>query len=447
MDIAELFKGIAVIVDDEIEDKNSTIYSIKKQIEKNNIPVVAYKEIPNKEMIPSLSNSAFLIVDWDYTRGKLELDDENERIYIPQEFADFEKNSLIEFLTLIDKEIFVPVFIFTAQNIENIKDSLQEAGLWFEGKQNKIFIKSKSDVSTENDLFNSMKTWLKEMPSAYVLKEWERGLQKAKDLMFIDFYKRSPEWVCILWELMKNDSLDYQRDLCEFISKSLTNRIDCISFDETYIKGINRDEITNEELVEVIECERFISYSNETQPSQIYTGDLFSKGSKYYLNIRAQCDLSREEDPCLYLIKGEKIRDRDIVTEPLKLTSDCKLDFGNNNCESIEDIKSICNDSEKIKAINNKIKSHQNKIFLRYGSFIERADKVIIGCIAGEKAIQFQLELISKKRSELDANRIGRLLPPYITRIQQKCSLHIIREGIMPIIDCQVELTHFYVLF
>lgn len=35
--------------------------------------------------------------------------------------------------------------------------------------------------------------------------------------------------------------------------------------------------------------------------------------------------------------------------------------------------------------------------------------------------------------AELKDKRIGRVLPPYITRIQQKCSQHIIREGTMPI--------------
>ena len=33
----------------------------------------------------------------------------------------------------------------------------------------------------------------------------------------------------------------------------------------------------------------------------------------------------------------------------------------------------------------------------------------------------------------LKEKRIGRLLPPYITRVQQKCSQYIVREGIMPV--------------
>ena len=39
MEVEELFKGIAVIIDDEINDESSPIFNIRKLIEKRNIPV------------------------------------------------------------------------------------------------------------------------------------------------------------------------------------------------------------------------------------------------------------------------------------------------------------------------------------------------------------------------------------------------------------------------
>ena len=56
-----------------------------------------------------------------------------------------------------------------------------------------------------------------------------------------------------------------------------------------------------------------------------------------------------------------------------------------------------------------------------------------MACIEGEQAIKFQLDIIPINYSELKDVRKGRLLPPYITRIQQKCSQYIVREGVMPI--------------
>ena len=46
MEVEELFKGIAVIIDDEINDESSPIFNIRKLIEKRNIPVLTYAEIP-----------------------------------------------------------------------------------------------------------------------------------------------------------------------------------------------------------------------------------------------------------------------------------------------------------------------------------------------------------------------------------------------------------------
>lgn len=71
--------------------------------------------------------------------------------------------------------------------------------------------------------------------------------------------------------------------------------------------------------------------------------------------------------------------------------------------------------------------------FFRKGALIGRNDKVIIGCVAGEQVLQFKLDISIKEFNLVKDKRIGRILPPYITRIQQKCSQNMIREGTMPI--------------
>ena len=55
-------------------------------------------------------------------------------------------------------------------------------------------------------------------------------------------------------------------------------------------------------------------------------------------------------------------------------------------------------------------------------------------CIAGENAIKFDLkEIIPLPYKEYVDRRIGRLLPPYITKVQQNSSQYIVREGLMPV--------------
>ena len=139
MNIEELFKGIAVIFDDEIADVDSTISKIKENIEKKDIPVAAYQKIPQKGMIPSLSNVSFIILDWDYT--KYSEIDTLERISIPETLKNEQEQELIDFVQELLKQIFIPVFIFTSLSVDHVKERLREASLWDNNGVNRIFIK------------------------------------------------------------------------------------------------------------------------------------------------------------------------------------------------------------------------------------------------------------------------------------------------------------------
>lgn len=433
MDVGKLFQGIAVIFDDEINNPTSTISIIKELIQSKNIPVAVYKEMPRQDIIPALSNASFVILDWDYTNASLEIESD-ERLAIPNELKTEQENDLIEFIRALLRLIFIPVFIFTSKSVDSIKTSLREADLWNDSKQNRIFIKQKNDVNSEDQLFGAIEDWLKAMPSVYVLKEWEKTISKSKDAMFLELYGYSPNWVKIIWDMLKEDSIENHREFGEFVTRNLNNRIGTYTFDEAIISA--QRDISTDELRRVVEGERYLVYN--VQPEQAYTGDLFKVGSKYYLNIRAQCDLSRldqhgEYNPLLYCIEGKRLHSKDIVTDDIRMTTEEELVFGAGKRFSLENMREICKDETKIQAFNRNFAKHRNGIFFRKGAFLERNDKVIIGCVAGEQALQFDLDIIIKNFSNEKDKRIGRILPPYITRIQQKCSQNMVREGIMPI--------------
>ena len=124
MEIKRLFKGIAVIVDNEIEDKDSAIYKIKTLIEAQNIPVAVFSEIPQLEVIPSLASTSFIILDWDYTNSKLDAG-EGERVSIPAELMETEEERLIEFIKRLQSDTFAPIFIFTAKHSQTVVDRLK----------------------------------------------------------------------------------------------------------------------------------------------------------------------------------------------------------------------------------------------------------------------------------------------------------------------------------
>ena len=62
-----------------------------------------------------------------------------------------------------------------------------------------------------------------------------------------------------------------------------------------------------------------------------------------------------------------------------------------------------------------------------------RDDKVIIGCIADKQAILFDMDILVLPFDEIKEKRVGRVLPPYITKIQQKVAANMVREGVSPL--------------
>ena len=433
MDVEKLFNGIAVIIDNEIEEKTSDIYKIKELIEAKNIPVAVFSEIPQLDVIPALASASFVILDWDYTNGALEIE-EGERIAIAGALAESEEERLIGFIKKLLSDVFVPIFIFTAKQPSTVIDSLKEASLWDDEKTNRIFVKQKIDVDSEEELFSAITEWVKKMPSVYVLKEWEGVVRKAQNSMFNELYSYSPNWAKIIWDMLKSDSRDNQREFGDFVTKQLTNRISGYTFDEATIN--TNDDVCIKELLSVVEGERYISY---TQPQlQAYTGDLFfdETSNVYYLNIRAQCDLARDKNPMLYLIKGKELSDEDIITEDIKLTNDQILHLSAKTRYSLAELCEICQKEEELIKVNNLFRAYKNDAFFTNGNIIGKKSEIIIACIAGRKALKFRLDIHQVvKYSKMKDKLIGRILAPYITQIQQNCASHIVREGIMPTPD------------
>ena len=121
--VEKLFRGVAVIFDDEIDKSSSNIFAIKKSIEENNIPVATYKDLPRKELIPSLANASFIILDWDFSSSSLETG--TERVLLGSELEKSLVRDLIAFIEEALQKIFVPVFIFSYHSEDSIIEMLE----------------------------------------------------------------------------------------------------------------------------------------------------------------------------------------------------------------------------------------------------------------------------------------------------------------------------------
>jgi hypothetical protein len=143
-----------------------------------------------------------------------------------------------------------------------------------------------------------------------------------------------------------------------------------------------------------MECERFLKTDKLSDVPA--TGDIFTIQNEqnnelqYFINIRPDCDIVRSNNNVdLYCLRGR------IIDE-------------------------------------NKINKKQNdSIIFRNGNFEEKITNAYVSFIDDGKIIEFLFRDIKiKKWREIKDNRIGRLLPPYVTRLQQKYAFYLQRQGL-----------------
>ena len=216
MDIKKLIRGIAVVIDDEIHDLDSSIYHVLKQLKAESIPYVEYDSLPDEKIIENLQNVSFVLLDWKLV-SSLSTTDIISGVKVPSsaEKSSIEEN--INFLKAIQKVCFCAIFIFTDEDISSIQETLKNNGLYKNGKCNTILIKPKSVFISSGSLFTELQSWLKESLSIYLLKSWDTIFQDAKINLFLDFQKRSPLWTKILWNTYIKDGVNPSLELGKFI--------------------------------------------------------------------------------------------------------------------------------------------------------------------------------------------------------------------------------------
>lgn len=370
-DIVQLFSGIGVVIDEAIHDDNQTpngIQKIVQSIESKHIPLLQFEDLPDDEVISKLHSISFLILDWNLSGVH------------PIPKATIDDN--IIFLKKLKETCFIPLFIFSDEDPHTIEVALSENGITSENSP--IFIKKKDELDNVEKLFVEIESWLKTTPSIYVLKEWEKATREAKTIMLSELSSVHPFWPSVLTKAIQDDGGDKNWELMNSLQNNLSYRIVFPEFDNDII-GLEKEGITKEEVRKILECERFIP--NNKLPDYPFAGDIYLIEDNYYINIRPDCDIIREKKD-LYLLKGDVIDETKI------------------NSESEDEIK------------------------FSKGEFQEKINNCYVAFIDG-KIICFSLrKLTIKKWNEIKGYRCGRLLPPFFTKIQQKYSSYIQRQGL-----------------
>ena len=378
-----LFKGLGMVVDDQVNSgKDKAIDGIVKYLENDNhLPLVKYEDLPDNIESICFSSLSFLLLDWELNT-LVNVDD--SPIPIATLKAQNARDN-VDFIKQVVAKVVIPIFIFSNEDVNSIKNTLSQNHIIDDDEKSPIFILNKSELFDNEKkciMFDKVNEWLKKTPSIYVTQKWKTAYLEAINGMALDMREASPFWPNLLWTCFKDDGVNPSEEISSLINQNALSRIQPVEFDE----GILSIKKTCDEHLLKNLLERQCFMRNEYLGDLSSTGDIYKWHQEYFLNIRPSCDcVGRDGKNKIYLIKGDKVKDKEI----------------------------------------------QNGLFNeKYGNFNEQSNFVIVGPICGFfirfKFKDFLIEDYDKKKEK----RIGRLLPPFITRVTQKYGLYIHRQGL-----------------
>ena len=393
MDVSKLMTGIGVVIDDaygdDHEDREDPIFEIVNSMEDEwSIPFYKTDSIPSESTCDNLLASAsFILLDWKLWRGNA---------------PELEKDGIgtnVAFLKKA-KEYFVPVFIFTNESPPDLISAIEELdpSLYDEEaiEKNFIFIEQKANL-VQNSVFEVVGDWISKNASVYTLKSWERAFYDSKRSLFSSMYERSPDWPRVFWKSYVSDGADPSSSITQLINDSLLGRMRTGILEGENLETDNF--IVSRDNIRSLISEACLIRQDYLSEDEIRTGDLFRlSGGRYLINIRPDCDCiargdsQTPDDVEVYCVKGKKMSDREV------------------RC------------------------SYQN------GHFVERVSQSIVFALHKGRSIRFDFKQLIKERfAEVRDKRVGRLIHPYITRIQQRYALYLQRQGLPTIPEAAIE--------
>ena len=224
MENENLFKGIGMVVDDHVYRGNDVINGIVKYLENDNhLPLVKYEALPDKIESICFSNLSFLLLDWELNTlvddDGLPIQDATLKTQNARENVDFIKQ-------VVDK-VVIPIFIFSNEDVNSIKNTLSEYNIIDDDEKSPIFILSKSELF-DNDkkciMFDKVNEWLKDTPSIYVTQKWKTAYLEAINGMALDMREASPFWPNLLWACYKKDGVNPSEEISSLINQNALSR-------------------------------------------------------------------------------------------------------------------------------------------------------------------------------------------------------------------------------
>lgn len=492
MDVKKLFQGIAVVIDDEIDNEHATISSIAKVIEDNfDIQCLKLSRPPSVSSVKALCEATMVILDWMLNENNIPPGVQSGEAL--EEVSDLEKVNVIK--QLLDKSLS-PVFIVTS-NPQKARAAIENSEVKSD-LDHRLFVKGKSELDDKDKIEHCLNEWLTKNHESYVLKEWEYIADEAKFNFFRLFGRDDTKWADALWSRLKEDDESECQDMFgEYLTRCIVNQMDDFVFESKVLEREKQSGDDRNKIIKTIVNNEKIKWAPEGYyPTHPHAGDLYycQKGKTFRLNIRADCDTARtsksSEETLLYCIEGKRFLHKHLDGIKNSVDDDGRLHFaGQAKFQSDDDDERVdeilkteaiqldelydhvrgktCNVDYVNRRINpeldvinshGKLLGHRNEHYLTI-SFPQREDNIAYKkyyeSLKDIVAIRFIFKLVTPSFSDLNNTNssgdsvssgkgsskadkwiyFGKLLPPYINEIQQECTHWICRIGSMPTPD------------
>ena len=406
--IKKMFVGEILIVDDQVYEEYTDAYVMADYLKKQEFSVITKDTFPAENALAGHKLS-MVICDWMFKEND---EDGNAKI-------------VIEFINKVQSKEFIPVFICTSFKKNTVEKYLTDSEFncknYKTNAASSIIIVKKEDIKNEK-IFDFLKEWLMKNPSVKLLKEWEKTLEIAKNNMFNALYSASEYWPWVLAKAYKEDEeKNIGESMGEFVTKNLLSRIS-----EYDIEEVIPDANVDIDVATVLEGERCFYYQNNivTDQTAFKTGDILKKEDELYIVVKRQCDLNRNENDNLYVLKITELKN--VGVEPIFVGEDGKTIH-------IFDKKYLLGETD-INKVNKQLNDAFSKTrVLHRGKILELSSQVIIPCVCGKKAISIDLkELVLIEYTVIGQyERIAKLLEPYISIVTDKFAFYISSKGSM----------------
>lgn len=413
----EVVRGAAVVIDDRIGEDEDAIQRILNQLEAAEVPTVRMRELPSTGSLVHWKQFGLIVLDWELSYATA--DEETSvppGVTVPSELAADVRSANFDFIRSLLDETALPIIIASNADIDSIRSELTDAFPDQVGVlEERLHVFSKSEL--EVSLFESIGSWIDSRPALKALRAWNRAYVEAEIAAFHQFSRAEEDWVVAVQRAAIADGASFAVTLRDLLASNTVNRIGPLP--------IEMPDAPSGALQNAAALRQVLHFSAVIPDAALDadepgTGDLYVRADAIepYAEIRIlltpECDLARGDSwRFTYLPATRKVP---TASRP-----------SNKRVESIGKPDRL----HLVTALLTPAGDEYDIALKEWESTPVRRPRA--GADAG--ALDPDGTGASEVESDGDAlwpgfKRVGRLLDPYLTHIQQNFALATIRKGL-----------------